>query len=208
MGIFRRLLSSHSVSLAELKKALSGLERERRRRSLRVRKLEGRRVDLVERLRKARSDGRSLDVDYAWEDLKQLNAESAIAYREARISSLEALGLKRYIHGLERLQARNDESGARMLLERVRRSGLDDKLTGQAIRDDEYLSELEAILDDVGAELSPSAGGDEDPEKAAFLAEIDAINDAEKKGQVERARERESNLNRRLRQQAESGEMT
>lgn len=208
MGIFKRLFSSDSVSLDELRNTLSGLERERRRRSLRVRKLEGRRVELVERLRKARAEGRSLDVDYAWEELKQLNAESAIAYREAKISNLEALGLKRYIHGLERLQAGNDEAGAQRLLERVRRSGLDDKLTGQAIRDDEYLRELETILEDVGAELSPSAGGDDDPEKAAFLAEIDAINDAEKQGQVDKARERESNLNRRLRQQAESGEMT
>jgi hypothetical protein len=180
VGIFSKLFGSREVSLRELKLAHLSHERKRRRAAEELRKLEDRKSAVVERARQMRRAGDQLEVDHLWNELKQLRAESDLHRHDARILNLETIALKRTIHGLERLEAANDKAGVRNLLRRVRESGLDDKLAAGALRDEEYLRELEAILDETGA--AAEVATDDDPEKAAFLAELDALNAAGESG--------------------------
>ena len=205
MGLFQRLFSGDKVSVKDLRKALLVLERDRRRKQLELKKLGKRRGEVVDRVRNARKAGDSLEVDGSWEELKQLKLETTICSREARIVNLEAIGVKRYLWGLERLERANDREGARKLIQRVRASGLDDKLMAQDIGDEEYMLELQAILEDVGVEAEGAARLEEDPDKAAFLAEIDSINRTEGDGNVEEALGQQAELKARLDREAEGG---
>lgn len=206
MGRIRSFFSPKAISLAELKDALARAEQESRRSSLRMRKLEARRADLVERIRRARKQRLSLEVDALWQDLKLLAVEAAAEYREARVAHLEAVALKRYVHGLERLQMDRSGRGIRRVIERARRTRSDDQLAGQSIRRQEYLEELESSLEALGGEPGPVACGDDDPAKRAFLAEIDAINESAETGLREEASRRRQRLETRLRERAEKGE--
>ena len=207
MGIFARLFGTERVDVRELKKALLGLERDRRRKERELERLGRRRDKVVDGMRQARKSGDKLRVDTLWEELKHLKVETAMCGREARVTHLETLGLKRYVWGLERLERAGDRQGARRLIERVRASGLDDKLAMQTLREDEYLAELQTILEDAGLDAEDTlAASDDDPEKAAFLAELDAINEAEAEGDEDSRRARESRLRERLLRETDGGE--
>ena len=202
MGLIKRLFA-RKVSLRELKISLLKLERERKRKDSSLRKLEGKTADLFETIKKARRLGNQVEVDYLWEELKHARTENALERRQTRVLNLEAIALKRTVWGLERLESTRNRSGVRDLIDRLRESGLDDKLEMQDIREDEYIRELDDILQAMELSTTGVSGGDDDPEKAAFLAEIDAINAAEEVGDAGRARERESGLRDSLR--AEEG---
>ena len=205
MGLFNRLFSSEKVTARDLKKALLGLERDRRRKQLEQKKLDKRRSEVVERIRVARKERDSLSVDASWEGLKHLKLETTVLSREARIVNLEAIGVKRYLWGLERLQRSNNREGARKLIERARASGLDDKLMAQNIKDEEYLEELQSIMEDVGIEAEEAGRSESDPEKEAFLAEIDGINRSSEEIGQEEAQGQQDELVRRLSREAEGG---
>ncbi|MCZ6794057.1 MAG: hypothetical protein O7J95_10635 [Planctomycetota bacterium] len=203
MGLIQRLFSK-KVSLRELKVSLLKLERERKRRDASLRKLEGRTEELVEKIKKARRQGNHGEVDYLWEDLKHARTECTLERRQARVLGLEAIALKRTVWGLERLEAAKNRTGVQELLKRLSSSGLDAKLGMQEIREEEYLRELDEILQSMDLVGAESSGVADDPEKAAFLAEIDAINAAEEMGDAGGALERETGLKNRLRAE-ESG---
>lgn len=196
MGILKKLFGSRDVTLRELRLTLMSHERQRRRTGEELQKLENRQARVMEQARRSRRRNDQLDVDYRWEELKQLRAESSLLRRDARILNLETITLKRTIHGMERLEAMNDKAGVRNLLRRVRDSGLDDKLAAGAIREEEYLRELEAILDESGVPEEVSA--DDDPEKAAFIAELDAMNAAEPEADERNGEKRAVDIERRL----------
>lgn len=174
MGMLKKLFSARNVSLRELKLTLLGHERRRRQIADELRTLEKRKTEITERARIHRRRGSTMEVDYLWRELKQLRTERSLLERDAQIVNLETLALKRTIHGMERLEAQNDKTGVRRLLSRVRQSGLDDKLAATTIRDEDYLRELESILEDSG--IAADASTEDDPEKAAFLAELDVLN--------------------------------
>lgn len=197
MGVLRRLFS-RPVTLREMKASLQEVERERRKKQAGLARLAARRDALIERIRRARKRGNALEVDYVWEDLRDIRIDAAHVRREARILNLEGIALKRYIRGVERLERRNDSEGVRRLLERARRGRLADLLARQQIDEREYLQELQAILEEAGAEAMLAEAEEEDPEKARFLAEIDAINEAEEAGDVDAAAEREARLRAEL----------
>jgi len=192
MGVLRNLFS-RPVTARELKTALLQLERDRRKRQGEIKRLVGERDEIVERVRNARKTGDRLEVDSLWEDLKQIRAEASLTRREARVLTLEAIAIKRYAWGLERLERSRDKDGVRRLLERVRKSRLADLLAREEIDEREYRKELESVLEEAAAGAMAEVE-DDDPEKARFLAEIDAINRAEDEGDFESASERESRL--------------
>jgi hypothetical protein len=193
MGLMRTLFGRRRMTAAELKVALLGIERRRARKAAALEEIEGRRRALIERARAARRLGNQLEVDHLFEELKLLESEGALARREARIANLETLALQRTARRLERLEALDDRAGARRLLRRVHDSGLDDHLLAGEIREEEYIHELEDILDEAGeeGEKAPAAA---DPRKEAFLRELDAQLDSKvgdgSQGGAERERER------------------
>jgi hypothetical protein len=197
MGFFRDLFSK-SISARDLKVALIGVERDRKRKQMELRKISAKQGDLVDKMKKARKEGNNLEVDYVWEDMNQMRIDATYLKREAKILNLEGITLKRYVRGMERLERTNNKEGIRSLLERTRVSGLDAKLAGQFINDQEYLDELGAIMEEIGLEADQMDFAEEDPQKLKFLEQIDALNAAEEAGDVDRAIEHEEEIKQEL----------
>jgi hypothetical protein len=197
MGFFRDLFSK-SVTARDLKVALIGVDRERKRKQMELRKIAAKQGDMVDRMKKARKEGNNLEVDYLWEDMNQMRIDASYLKREAKILNLEGITLKRYVRGMERLERTNNKEGIRSLLERTRVSGLDAKLAGQFINDQEYLDELGAIMEEIGLEAEQMDFAEEDPQKLKFLEQIDALNAAEEAGDVDKAMEHEETIKQEL----------
>ena len=193
--LFRR---KKEVTSKDLKVALIGIKRERKKKHLEMRKLGAKRNDLLEKIKVARRDGNAMEVDVIWEELKQIRIDSAYAKREGKILSLESIGLTRYMKGLERLERTSDTGRIKQLLDRVRTSGLDEKLRGAEVDEMSYIDSLNATLEEVGLEIEDFEGEDDDPEKSKFLADIDAIVNAEDAGKLDEALAKETALQKKL----------
>lgn len=199
LGIFDQIFKrKKEVTSKDLKVALMGVKRERKKKQMEMRKLSTKRADMLEKIKKARRDGNSMEVDVCWEEMKQLRVDAAYAKREAKVLSLESIGLTRYMKGLERLEKTNDQSRIKSLLDRVRVSGLDEKLRGVEVDEMAYMDSLNATLEEVGLEIEDWESEEEDPEKAKFLADIDAINSAEEGGRLDEALAKEQELTKKL----------
>lgn len=202
MGIFDKLFNDDDkqVTSRDLKVALRGVERERRKKQMEIRKLSNKRTDILGRLKQARRDNNREEVDFLYEDLQQMKMDQAYARRESKILNLEAIGLKRYVRGLERLEKTSNRGKIRDLMQRVQVSGLDEKLRGSAVDEEAYLDALNATLDDISMELEDTELylEEEDPGKAALLAEIDEIIVAEEGGDAEIALQRQHALEEKL----------
>jgi hypothetical protein len=159
-----------------------------------MRKLSAKQSDLIERTRKARRERNNIEVDYLWEEMKSVKTEMLVLRKQARVRNLEGITLKRYMHGLERIERSGDRQGAKRMIERIRNSGLDAKLAEADINEREYLAELQETLDEFTGAAEADFAEEEDAEKLRFLAEIDGINEAEDEGDVETAAEREARL--------------
>lgn len=197
MGFFKELFS-RGFDLKALKVKLRQVERERRRHFLKLRKLSARQQQVIEELKNARRASNQIEVDYLWEDLKDIKHELAFTRRTAKVTNLEGITLKRYIHGIERLERAKDRNGIQSLLTRIQSSGLEGKLQMAQINEEEYLDELNEILDAAGMEDEFNEDGISDPEKARFLDEIDAIVKAEEGGEFETALKKEADLKKLL----------
>jgi hypothetical protein len=197
-------LFSKNISSRDLKVALIGVERDRKRKQMELRKISARQGDVVDRIKKARKTGNPLEVDYLWEDMNQMRIDSAYLKREAKILNLEGITLKRYVRGMERLERTNNKDGIRALLERTRTSGLDAKLAHQFINDQEYLDELGAIMEEIGLEAEQMEFTEEDPAKMKFLEQIDALNAAEEAGDLDKAMEHEEAIRSELEKEPEA----
>ena len=197
MGIFDKLFNreDREVSSRDLKVALRGVERERRKKQLDLRKLTNKRNETLSRLKAARKDNNREEVDFLFEDLQQVKLDQAYLRRESKILNLEAIGLKRYVRGLERLERTSTKGRIRELMQKVQISGLDEKLNGEAVDEEAYIDALNATLEDLQAEMEDvDLNEDRDPDKEALLAELDEIIAAEEGGDVEVAHEREALL--------------
>ena len=190
-------LFGSKVDLRKLKVKLREVERERRKYFMEMRKLSTRQASLIEQIKRARREGNSIEVDYVWEELKDIKYDFAFQRRAAKVSNLEGIALKKYVRGLERLEKRKDKDGINKLLQRIRSSGLDAKLALQQIDEESYMDELNATLDDLGLEVD-SEYEESDPEKARFLDEIDTINQAEEGGDFDHALKAETELRAKL----------
>lgn len=202
MGIWSKVFGK-PVKAKELKVHLLKIERERRRKQQEIRKLEAKRGNTIDRIKKARRGGNNLEVDYLWEELTQLKREGVLALKGAKRLNLEAIGLKKYIRGLERLEKSDNKEGIQTLFARIRESNLDTKLGLEDINEQEYMDELTMILEEAGLTDQDIDYEEEDPEKAKFLSQIDAINEAEESGDFETATEQETKLKTTLEEAAE-----
>ena len=198
MSFFEELFGRGKLTARDLRAGMLRVERERRKKRLELKKLETRQTRLVDQIKEARKSGNNLEVDYLWEDLKGTKLERAMAMREATVLNLEAITVKKYMRGMQRLEKRKDQTSIDSLLRKLRTSGLQAKLEMENLRTEEYLDELRTLLDDAGLEDDLDDLSEDDPEKAAFLAEIDAINAAEERGDVDDATEKESELKAKL----------
>lgn len=201
MGIFDKLFNreDREVSSRDLKIALKGVERERRKHQLELRRLATKRQDLLGRLKGARKDNNREEVDFLWEDLQQIQLDQGLIRRETKIANLEAIGLKRYIRGLERLEKTSSKGRIRDLMQKVQMSGLDQKLQGASVDEEAYIDALNATLEDLQVEMADAeVSEEEDPGKEALLAELDEIIAAEEGGDPDEARSREQALQERL----------
>lgn len=202
MGIFDKLFNQEDkeITSRDLKIALRGVERERRKKQMEIRKLSNKRNETIARLKGARKENNREEVDFLYEDLQQIKMDQAYARRESKILNLEAIGLKRYVRGLERIEKTSNRGKVRDLMQRVQVSGLDEKLRGSAVDEEAYLDALNATLEDIGMELEDTELmlEEEDPSKAALLAEIDEIIAAEEGGDVDLAVERQHELQERM----------
>jgi len=196
MGILRSLFTKPLTS-AQLRPQLDKVSRERRRKVMELRKLARKREKCVDGIRKARKKGDKLEVDYQWEEIKQIQFDSSYARREAKISNLEEIALKRYVRALEKLEKSKNTDGVKKLFGRIRSSGLESKLAEQRIKEDDYLDELNAIVELAGEELLEEEI-EEDEEKLRFLADIDKIIEAEDSGKVNEAKKHRDELSKKL----------
>ncbi|MCK6440543.1 MAG: hypothetical protein L6Q71_10150 [Planctomycetes bacterium] len=197
MGFFKELFN-RGYDLKALKVKLRQVERERRKFFLELRKLASRQQSVIEDIKAARKLGNTIEVDYLWEDLKDIKHELNFTRRAARVSNLEGITLKRYVHGIERLERARDKDGIQKMLTRIQSSGLDAKLQMAQVNEEEYMAELNSILEAAGLEDEYSEGGSDDPEKNRFMSEIDAINQAEVGGEFETALKKEQELKKIL----------
>ena len=196
MGFFQ-LLFGQKIDSRLLKVKLREVERERRKYFMEVRKLSTRQSGIIDQIKNARKEGNQIEVDYLWEELKDLKHDFAFNKRAAKIANLEGIALKKYTRGLERLERRKDKNSIQKLVTRIRNSGLDAKLALAQIDEEGYIDELNATLDALGLEVE-EAMIDDDPEKKQFLEEIDSIVEAESSGSFDEALKSEAELKRKL----------
>ncbi len=201
LGIFSRLFGQQEKppTTRDLRVAQMGVQRERKRKQLEMRKLAVKRSQTLESIKKSRKNNNTMEVDFLWEELKHLKIEAAYLMKEARILNLESIGLQRYIRGMARLEKTGQSARVQSLIEKVRRLGLDEKLRGAEVDEAAYLDSLKESLDEIDLELETLDHElESDPEKAKLLAQIDLINAAEEKGDFETAKAQEDKLQEQL----------
>lgn len=209
MGIFDRLFNrdDREVTSRDLKIALKGVERERRKKQMEIRRLVQKRNETLARLKGARKENNKEEVDFLYEDLQQIKLDQTLARRESSILNLEAVGLKRYVRGLERLEKTSSRGKVRELMQKVQMSGLDEKLRGTSVDEEAYLDALSATMEDLNLELEDMELSDEkDPDKDKLLSELDEIIAAEEGGEVDIAEQREHALREKLDREATGAE--
>lgn len=202
MGIFDQLFNrgDEDITSRDLKIALRGVERERRKKQMEIRRLSNKRNETIGRLKQARKESNREEVDFLYEDIQQLKLDQKLARKESKVLNLEAIGLKRYTRGLERLEKTSSRGRIRHLMQQVQMSGLDEKLRGSSVDEEAYIDALNATLEDINMELEDTdlMYDEADPDKESLLAEIDEIIAAEEGGDVAFAQEREGKLQDRL----------
>jgi hypothetical protein len=201
-GIFDRIFNrgEKPVTSHDLKVALRGVHRERKKKQLEMRRLSSKSDDHIQRLKDARKVNNKEEVDFLYEELQQLKIDQGMSRREAKVLNLEAIGLKRYVRALERLEKAQNKTRIQDLIERVRLAGLDESLSKQQLEEGEYLDRLNVTLEDMKDILSSEEGefSDEDPDKAAFMKDLDQIIVAEEEGNEDLAIEKHEKLKAKL----------
>jgi len=202
MGILRSLFVKPLTS-EELKQQLAKASRERKRKMLELRKMRRKRDKIIDEVRQARKANDNFEVDLLWEEIRQLKFDIYHAKREAKVANLEEIALKRYTRAMEKFERAKDTESIKKLFAKIRSSNLEDKLQEQKIREQEYLDELNAIVQLAEDELYEEEV-EEDREKASFLKEIDRIIEAEEKGKAEDAEKHRRALEERLEAEPEA----
>ena len=206
-GIFDKIFNrgEKPVTSHDLKVALRGVGRDRKKKQLEMRRLSSKSDDMIARLKAARKENNKEEVDFIYEELQQLKVDQGLCKREAKILNLESIGLKRYVRALERLEKAQNKTRIQDLIDRVRVAGLDESLSRQQLEEGEYLDRLSVTLEDMkdllqdeGAELD-----DEDPDKGKFLKDLDEIIAAEEEGNEDLAVEKHEKLKAKLEQSDE-----
>jgi len=193
------LVRGPKVSVEEVEEATKAAQEKRRRLFRQMRILTRRRRRLLERAKRARKQGDKMEIDFVWEELKGLRTEAALLRKDARVAMLEELTLERVERTMKRLQKAGDEGRIKDVIHRLIESGVIAKIGQEQVSEEAYAEQLNAVLSYATEAVVEEA--EEDEEKAKFLEELDAIIDAEEKGDKEGAKKRA----RRLEEAVEKG---
>lgn len=201
-GLFDRIFNKgeKAVTSHDLKVALRGVHRERKKKQMEMRRLSSKSDDLIGRMKGARKENNREEVDFLYEELQQLKLDQQLSKREAKVLNLEAIGLKRYTRALERLEKAQAKTRIQDLIDRVRVAGLDEALSRQQLEEGEYLDRLNVTLEDM-KDVLQDEGGEldvEDPDKGKFLKDLDEIIAAEEEGHEDVAIEKHEKLKAKL----------
>ena len=201
LALLEQLFKGRRVHLKDLRAALQSVERDRRRVRTEMRRWERQRQQIMVRLRKSRDNRNQVEVDYLWDELKSHRTVGNDLRQEARVHNLEGIALKRSVRALEQLERSKDREGADRLLDRIQRSGVLERIAVHRDSQAACLQEMSTILEEFGgaADVHDAA----DPEKALFLAELDAIAASEQKGSPAGSADRELELLERFQAQAD-----
>ena len=108
-SILQRLFQgSKVVSREELEEALDKIDKDRRKSRREVKRWERKRRQLVDRMKKQRTEGNDLEVDYVWEEFKEHRRLGQDLKRDGKIYNIEGIALRRTIKALDRLERRKD----------------------------------------------------------------------------------------------------
>ncbi len=187
------------VSVEEVEEATKAAQEKRRRLFRQMRILARRRRRLLERAKKARKQGDKMEIDFVWEELKGLRTEAALLRKDARVAMLEELTLERVERTMKRLKKAGDEGRIKDVIHRLIESGIIAQIGQEQVSEDAYAEQLDAVLS--YATEATVEDAEEDEEKAKFLEELDAIIDAEERGDKHEAKKRA----RRLEEAVEKG---
>lgn len=194
-GLFNR-----GLDLPNMKVTLRLAERERQKTFAEMRKHDARQTQLINEMKAARKLGNNLQVDYLYEELKQVKHEMALAYRTGRIANRQTILLKRAIYAFERKAKAKDKNSIQGMIERLSTAGLDRMIASTSVSDEEYVAKLDELLGTTEFDDSMMMDNEMDEGKSKLLAELDAINAAEDQGNFEIAVEREREIKRMLEQ--------
>jgi len=202
-GIFEQIFNrgEKPATSHDLKIALRGCERGRKRKQQEMRRGAAKANILIQNLKAARKTNNKEEVDYLWEELQQNKLDISLTKRESKILRLEAMALKRYSRALERLEKTGNKARVEDLIQRIKNAGLDDALGRQQIEEDDYLDRLNQSLDEMKDTLEFESGSLEETDstdKTDFLQSLDEIIAAEESGHKELATERQEKLKSKL----------
>ena len=183
-GIFDRIFNrgEKPVTSHDLKVALRGVTRDRKKKQMEMRRLSAKSDDIIGRMKDARKSNNKEEVDYLYEELQQLKLDQALSKREARVLNLEAIGLKRYSRAMERLEKAQSKTRIQDLIEKALglSTGLSDELRAVVMNIDDPLrlvyvlatlldmkpSDKQALLE--ATELTPKLEAIEEDDEASL----------------------------------------
>jgi len=194
-----KIVRGPKVDLEEVEAAVVSAQTRRRRLFRRLRVLANRRRRLLERAKRARKRGDKMEIDFIWEELKGLRTEAALLRKDARVAMLEELTLERVERTMKRMQKTGEEGRIKDVIKRLIESGILAKIGQEQVSEDAYAEELDAVLSYTAESVIEEP--EEDEEKAKFLEELDAIIEAEERGDRHEAKRRV----RRLEEAVEKG---
>ena len=194
-----RIMRGPKVDIKEVEEASRQAQERRRRLFRQLRVLANRRRRLLEKAKKARKSGDEMTLDFVWEELKGLRTEAALLRKDARVAMLEELTLERVERTMKRLKKAGDEGRIKDVIHRLIESGIIAQIGQEQVSEDAYAEQLDAVLS--YATEATVEDTEEDEEKAKFLEELDAIIDAEERGDKHEAKKRA----RRLEEAVEKG---
>ncbi len=193
MGFFSELFRSKKIDPKELENTLEELGNSIKKQQIRAKKLIHQQEYLLQLLKKARQSGESWLFDQKWKELQKNKLELMIKTREIQILSSEEIVIEKYSLSQERISRQEGQNKAHQLIQKIKKSGVDIKEAKVQIEEQEYIEELDAILNikeisnDYPLEI-------EDENKDLFIQELDEIITMEKRGDTKEVERKTQNL--------------
>lgn len=173
------------VSSTQMDILAKELEREKRRVLLKIDKLNMKQQRLVERVKLARQQNRTSEVDVIFQELQLAKAEYQNLIRELKVFGLESLTLRRYLKCITLLDQQKQKKIIPKILKRMQQRKLSDRLLTQQVDANDYFEDLDLAFQDVGLEPNEYEASNIDAEKKTFLREIDTLLQAEQDSTTE-----------------------
>ncbi|MEK7486708.1 MAG: hypothetical protein AABZ60_20485 [Planctomycetota bacterium] len=175
----------YGIPSEKLETLASELEREKRRSLLKIDKSYAKQQRMIERIKIARQQNRSSEIDLWFQELQVLREDQQALIRDIKILGLESLTLKRYLKCLQHLDQSKQKKMIPKILKRLQQKNLSAKLLAKQVDSSGYFEELEQTFQEIGLEPEDYDASSIETEKKAFLREIDTLIQAEKSAEIE-----------------------